>query len=107
LHQESSPPAKKRVANQEFWVGLNRRRQSASNGPEGTAIIQRRKSSEQVPRMAKSKARILNREICEPREQNIPNAGLELARLGWIWGDSLGFGGKTLTAKPMIGSKRE
>jgi len=33
-------------------------------------IIQRRKFSEQVPRMAKRKARILNREICEPREQN-------------------------------------
>ena len=33
-------------------------------------IIQRRKFSEQVPRMAKRKARILNREICEPREHH-------------------------------------
>jgi hypothetical protein len=44
------------------------RRHFVSGGSEGTAIIQRRKSSEQVPRMAKRKARILNREICEPRE---------------------------------------
>ena len=69
-------------------------RQFASGGPESAAIIQRRKSSEPVPRNARRKARILNREICEPREQSIPNANLELAQLGWIQHDSLGFGGK-------------
>ena len=52
-------------------------RQFASGGPESAATIQRRKSSEQVPRMAKRKARILNREICEPREPSF--AGLRRA----------------------------
>ena len=55
--------------------------------------------------MAKRKARILNRELrfssragYANHANRIPNSNLELARLGWIWHDSLGFSEYTLTA---------
>ena len=66
-------------------------RQFASGGPESAATIQRRKSSEPVPRIAKRKARILNREICEPREPSF--AGLRRAGHS----STLQGEGKTLT----------
>jgi hypothetical protein len=77
-------------------------------GPEGTAIIQRRKFSEQVPRIGKRKARILNREICAPRETSfaglqragrsstLRRAGKTLTRLETVQNSELGINGALL-----------
>jgi hypothetical protein len=74
---------------------LRRLKSAAANSP--TAVLKGPQSSSawslrsRFRKLQKRKARILNREICEPREQSITKANLDLARFTWIEHDCLGF----------------